>query len=103
MGESLIKGLNEIEASNLSDIEFFLNGYKDAQGTQWQLQGTEWELQQNENRNRNYKQEQGKNPLISYKCGKHICTQHRSSQIYKGNLRGLWERYRQQHTYTRGF
>ena len=34
MGESLIKGLNEIEASNLSDIEFFLNGYKDAQGTQ---------------------------------------------------------------------
>ena len=31
-----------------------------------------------------------------------ICTQHRSTQIYKENL-GLQERYRQQHTYSRGF
>ena len=34
---------------------------------------------------------------------KHICTQYRSIQIYKENLGGLQERYRQQHTYTRGF
>ena len=32
-----------------------------------------------------------------------ICTQHRSTQIYKENLGGLQERYRQQHTYTRRF
>ena len=32
-----------------------------------------------------------------------ICTQHRSTQIYKEYLGGLKERYRQQHTYSRGF
>ena len=31
-----------------------------------------------------------------------ICTQHTSTRIYKQNLGRLQERYRQQHTYTRG-
>ena len=38
-----------------------------------------------------------------HKHYKHICTQHRRTKIYKENLRGLQERYRQPHTYTRGF
>ena len=46
---------------------------------------------------------QGKNPSIRCKLCKHICTQHRSTQIYKENLGGLQERYRQQHTHSRGF
>ena len=43
------------------------------------------------------------NPSRRHKYCKHICTQHRSTQIYKGNLGGLQERYRHQHTYSRGF
>ena len=46
---------------------------------------------------------QGKNPSRRHKHYKHICTQHRSTQIYMENLRGLQESYRQQYTYTRGF
>ena len=46
---------------------------------------------------------QGKNPSKRHKYCKHICTQHRSTQIYKENLEGLQKRYRQQYTYTRGF
>ena len=34
---------------------------------------------------------------------KHICTQHRSTQIYTKHLGGLQERYRQQHIYSRRF
>ena len=43
-----------------------MNGYKDAQGTQWQLQGTEWELQQHDKGNRNYKQEPGRNEEYNF-------------------------------------
>ena len=32
-----------------------------------------------------------------------ICTQHRTIQIYKGNLGGLQKRNKQQHTHGRGF
>ena len=46
---------------------------------------------------------QGKIPSGRHKHCKHMCTQHRSTQIYKENLGGLQERYRQQHTYTRVF
>ena len=46
---------------------------------------------------------QGKNPSRRHKHYKRICTQHRSTQIYKDNLGGLQERYWQQHSYTRGF
>ena len=42
---------------------------------------------------------QEKNPSRRYK---HICTQHRSTQIYKEKFGGLQERYRQQHAYSRG-
>ena len=38
-----------------------------------------------------------------HKYYKHICTQHRSTQIYKENLGWLQERYRQQHNYNRRF
>ena len=41
---------------------------------------------------------QGKNPSKRHKYYKYICTQHWSTQIYKENLEGLQERYRQQHT-----
>ena len=44
---------------------------------------------------------QGKNPSRRHKYYKYISTQHKSTQIYKENLGGLQERYRQQHTYTR--
>ena len=37
-----------------------------------------------------------------HKHCKYICTQHRSTQIYKENLGGLQERYSQQHNYSRG-
>ena len=46
---------------------------------------------------------QGKNPPRRHKHYKHLSTQHRSTQIYKQNLGGFQERYRQQHTNTRGF
>ena len=46
---------------------------------------------------------QGKSPSRRHKHYKHICTQHRSTRMYKQNLGGLQERYRHQHTYTRGF
>ena len=46
---------------------------------------------------------QGKNPSRRHKYYKHICIQYRSTQIHKENLGGHEERYRQQHTYTRGF
>ena len=45
---------------------------------------------------------QGKNPSRRHKYYKYICTQHRSTQIYKKNLWGLQERYWQQHSYSRG-
>ena len=38
-----------------------------------------------------------------YKPCKHICPQHRNTQIYKQNLGEPQERYRQQHNYSRGF
>ena len=46
---------------------------------------------------------QRKNPLRRHKHCKYICTQHRSTQIHKENLRGLQKRYVQQHIYSRGF
>ena len=46
---------------------------------------------------------QRKNPLRRHKHCKYICTQHRSTHIHKENLGGHQERYRQQHTYSRGF
>ena len=46
---------------------------------------------------------QGKNPPRRHKHYKHICTQHRCTQIHKENFGGLQERYRQQYTYTMGF
>ena len=33
----------------------------------------------------------------------YICTQHRSTQIYKKNHGELQDRYREQHAYRRGF
>ena len=36
---------------------------------------------------------QGKIPSRRHKRDKHICTQHRSTQIHKENLGGLQERY----------
>ena len=59
MEDSPAKDLNEMEASNLLD-RIQKNGYKDVQGTQWQLQGAELELQQHEKGNINCKQEPGK-------------------------------------------
>ena len=41
MEDSLLKELNEMEVSKLSDIKFKNNGCEDAQGTHRQLQGTE--------------------------------------------------------------
>ena len=41
MEESLLKELNEMEVTKLSDNRIQNNGYKDAQGTHTQLQGTE--------------------------------------------------------------
>ena len=46
---------------------------------------------------------QGYNPSRRYIHFKHICTQHKSTQIYKENLGGLQEICREQHTYTKGF
>ena len=46
---------------------------------------------------------QGKNQSRTHKHYTHVCTQHWSTQIYKENLGGLRERYRQQHTHSRGF
>ena len=46
---------------------------------------------------------QGKKASRRHKHYKHTCTQHRSTEVYKENLEGLQERYRQQHTYSRGF
>ena len=43
------------------------------------------------------------NPSRRHKYYKHICTQHKSTQIYKENLGGLQERYRQQHNCSTGF
>ena len=43
---------------------------------------------------------QWKNPSRRHKHYKHIYTQHRSTRMYKENLGGLSERYRQEHTYT---
>ena len=42
-------------------------------------------------------------PSRRHKDYKHICTQHRSTEIYKEILEGLQGRYTQQHNYTRGF
>ena len=55
------KNIAESKWGKLSGIEFLKNGYKDAQGTQGQLQETEWELQQHEKGNRIYEQELGRN------------------------------------------
>ena len=44
MEDSLVKKLNEMEVSKLSDTEFKKHGNKEAQGTQQQLRGSEWEL-----------------------------------------------------------
>ena len=41
-----------------------------------------------------FKNTQGKNPSRRHKHYKHICTQHKSTQVYKENLGGLQERYR---------
>ena len=46
---------------------------------------------------------QGKNPSRKHKHYKHICIQHRSTQIYKENPGELQERYRQQQNYSREF
>ena len=46
---------------------------------------------------------QGKNPSRRHKHCKHICTQHKSTQIYTENLGGLQERFRKKHTQSRGF
>ena len=43
------------------------------------------------------------NPSRRHKYYKHICTQHKSTQIYKENLGGPQERYRQQHNCSTGF
>ena len=73
--------------------------------------GTNTFIRQNRIQNKDHKKRpmrmlhntQGKNLSRKHKHYKHICTQHRSTQIYKENLGGLQERYRQQHTYIRGF
>ena len=44
---------------------------------------------------------EGKNSSRHKYC-KYICSQRKSTQQYKRNLRGLQEIYRQQHTYTKG-
>ena len=46
---------------------------------------------------------EGKNPTRRPKHCKPICNQYRTIQIQMENLEGLQERYRQQHTNTRGF
>ena len=46
---------------------------------------------------------QGKNAPRRRKYCKHICTQHRNTEVYKENLGGLQERYTQQHSYTGDF
>ena len=46
---------------------------------------------------------QGKNPSRRHKHYKHICIQHRSTQIYNENPGELQERYRQQHNYIGDF
>ena len=66
---------------------------------------------QNRLQNKGYKERyrrtlhntQGKNLSRKHKHYKHICTQQRSTQIYKENLGGLRERYRHQHIYAKGF
>ena len=45
---------------------------------------------------------QRRNPPRRHEHCKYICTQHRSTQIHKENLRGLQERFSQQHNYSRG-
>ena len=52
---------------------------------------------------RSFHNSKGKNLSGSYKHCKHRCTQHRSTKIYKDNLGGLQEKYRQQNTYRRAF
>ena len=72
--------------------------------------GSNTYIRQNRFQNKCYKKRQRssfhkskeKNPPGSSKHCKHICTQHRSTRIYKENLGGLQGRYRQQHTYSRG-
>ena len=44
-----------------------------------------------------------KNPSRRHKHCKHICTQHRSTQIHKENLGGLQESYKQQYTHVGNF
>ena len=46
---------------------------------------------------------QGKNLMRRHKHYKHLCTQHRSPQIYEENLGRLQERHIEQHNYTRRF
>ena len=42
-------------------------------------------------------------PIRGYNSYKHTFSQHRNTPIYKENLGGLQEIYRQQHTFVRGF
>ena len=66
-------------------------------------QGSNTHIRQNRLQNKSHKKKhwrtvhntQGKNPSRRHKHCKHICTQHRSAQIYKKNLGGLQEIYRQ--------
>ena len=82
-----------------------------ANGQGKKTQGSITSIRQNRFKNKGHKKMQRKplnnskrkNPSGSDKQCKHICTQHKSTQIYKENLKGLQERYRQQHTCTRGF
>ena len=63
-------------------------------------------LKNKDNKNRQRKplhNTEGKNSSRRHKHCKHTCTQIRNSQIYKENLGGVQERYRQQHTYSKGF
>ena len=48
------KELNKIEASNLPDTEFKNTGYKDAQGTQWELQQRDSKYKKEPVRNKEY-------------------------------------------------
>ena len=60
-------------------------------------------LHLNNNKKSLIKEIRTKKTKIRHKYCKHICTQCKSTQIYKENLGGLQESDRWQHTYTRGF
>ena len=91
------------------DQRFGKNYFKQMDRTK--SQGSNTHMRQNRLQNKGQKERhrrtlhntQRKNTSRKHKHCKHICTQHMGTQIYKGNLGGLQERYRQQHTYSRGF